>query len=108
MAPIAVPDTSNPVQTTMNLLKSSGLAGPNTTTTANTASSRSIRALDSNWSFHQLPSSLSDTKDVREPEWMQVQTMPTSVHVQLLKKGKIVDPYKGLGEWDVQVRLPRG
>jgi beta-mannosidase len=106
MSPIAVPDTFNPVQTTMNLLKPSGLAGVDTTNTANTASSRSIRALDSNWSFHQLPSSLSDSKDVREPEWIKVQSMPTSVHVQLLKQGKIVDPYKGLGEWDVQVSPP--
>lgn len=37
-------------------------------------------------------------------EWLPTSTFPTSVHVELIKLGKIPDPYIGLNEWDVQCK----
>lgn len=44
-----------------------------------------------NWQFAQ----------VGKTDWESV-TIPTSVHVELLKLGRIPDPFKGLDEWAVQ------
>ncbi|WRT69910.1 uncharacterized protein IL334_006901 [Kwoniella shivajii] len=54
--------------------------------------------LKDNWSFSQVPS--EHCKDVEE-SWSQCE-IPTSVHVELKKLGKIPDPYKDLNEWRVQ------
>ncbi|THH15213.1 hypothetical protein EW146_g5231 [Bondarzewia mesenterica] len=35
-------------------------------------------------------------------EWLPVSEVPTCVHTELLKHGKIPDPFIGLNEWDVQ------
>ncbi len=58
--------------------------------------------LINDWSFSQLPGR-SDPKPVKE-EWKAIEKIPTSVHVELLKRGEIADPYKGLAEHEVQVR----
>jgi hypothetical protein len=109
MTPVAVPDTPHLDLPSMNELKSSVSKSSSTTIPPTTSS---IRALDTNWSFHQLPSSFSDSAAaqaaVKEGEWLDIERIPTSVHVELLKREKIVDPYKGLGEWDVQVGVLSG
>lgn len=60
-------------------------------------SSRTV--LKSGWEFSQVSSETSPS--VKE-EWLGCKSMPTSVHVELLKHGKIEHPYKDLKEWDVQ------
>lgn len=49
--------------------------------------------LTTGWSFAQRDD---------EKSFAPIEKVPTSVHVELLKAGKIPDPYKGVGEFDVQ------
>jgi beta-mannosidase len=58
-----------------------------------------IQLLTTNWEFSQVASSPYSVQ-VKE-EWLDC-SIPTSVHVELKKRGKISDPFKGLAEWDVQ------
>ncbi|CAE7190017.1 unnamed protein product [Rhizoctonia solani] len=53
------------------------------------------------WSFTQV-SERGETPVNAKDEWIPTSTFPTSVHVELIKLGKIPDPYIGLNEWDVQ------
>jgi beta-mannosidase len=52
----------------------------------------------SSWEFTQVSSTAIPDVSV---EWTPC-SVPTSVHVELIKSGKIPDPFKGLKEWDVQ------
>ncbi|KAK8844526.1 hypothetical protein IAR55_006372 [Kwoniella newhampshirensis] len=54
--------------------------------------------LDQNWQFSQVSSQY--WPDVKE-SWNPCK-VPTSVHVELKKLGKIPDPFKDLNEWEVQ------
>lgn len=79
--------------------------------------SESKSYLSTSWSFTQLTPTkipqfaLQDgEKEVikqEEKEWYDIEKVPTSVHVELIKRGIIADPYKGLNEWDVQVSRGR-
>ncbi len=55
--------------------------------------------LSQGWEFKQVPSKGFDNVD---GNWTACSKVPTSVHVELLKQGKIPDPFKGLNEWQVQ------
>lgn len=57
--------------------------------------------LEKSWKFTQIPS--EQFPNVKE-EYKSC-SIPTSVHVELIKDGTIPDPYKGLNEWDVQCKL---
>ena len=46
--------------------------------------------LDQNWLFTQV----SGGHGTREDEWLPVSQFPTTVHVELLKRGKIPDPVR--------------
>jgi beta-mannosidase len=61
--------------------------------------SPSSRKLDAKWQFSQVVSA-PHFENVKE-EWLDC-AIPTSVHVELKKAGRIPDPFKGLTEWDVQ------
>ncbi|KIY73725.1 glycoside hydrolase family 2 protein [Cylindrobasidium torrendii FP15055 ss-10] len=50
------------------------------------------------WAFTQIGGGQATV----DGEWIQVSSFPTTVHVELLKQGKIPDPFVGLNEWDVQ------
>lgn len=50
--------------------------------------------VDKGWDYAQLGPS--------QTEWTACESFPTSVHVELLKAGKIPDPYIAMHEWDVQ------
>lgn len=52
--------------------------------------------LDVNWSFANT-SSLENQR-----EWLGAAQVPTTVHVELIRLGKIADPFKGMNEWEVQ------
>jgi beta-mannosidase len=54
--------------------------------------------LDKNWSFSQVAS--EHVPDVNE-DW-EACKVPTSIHVELKRLGKIPDPFKDLNEWEVQ------
>ncbi|CEL57611.1 beta-mannosidase [Rhizoctonia solani AG-1 IB] len=55
------------------------------------------------WSFTQVGELERGGKPATaKGEWIPTSTFPTSVHVELIKLGKIPDPYIGLNEWDVQ------
>ncbi|KZT72528.1 glycoside hydrolase family 2 protein [Daedalea quercina L-15889] len=58
------------------------------------------RALHDGWSFTQAGG--AERGAMKEGEWIPVQAFPTTVHVELLKAGRIPDPFIGLQEWDVQ------
>jgi len=48
------------------------------------------RTLHDGWSFTQVGHGAKDA--VKEGEWIPVQAFPTTVHVELLKAGRIPDP----------------
>jgi len=62
-----------------------------------------------NWSYTQLtPTRIPDGskagKEIQEEkEWFPASKFPTSVHVELMKRGELADHCKGLNEWDIQV-----
>ncbi|EKM59838.1 glycoside hydrolase family 2 protein [Phanerochaete carnosa HHB-10118-sp] len=58
--------------------------------------------LDEGWSYSLVDAHGTDTTGVTEGEWTAVKHFPTTVHVELLREGKIPDPFIGLNEWDVQ------
>ncbi|KAF9782269.1 beta-mannosidase [Thelephora terrestris] len=57
-----------------------------------------VEELIEGWSFTEIKGG-QGTKD---GEWLSVDRVPTTVHVELLKAGRIPDPFVGLHEWDVQ------
>lgn len=54
--------------------------------------------LDKNWEFTQI----GGGEGTKDGEWLKCSKAVTSVHVELLKLGKIPDPFVGLNEHDVQ------
>ena len=48
------------------------------------------RPLHEGWTFTQVGGGARDV--VKEGEWIPVQSFPTTVHVELLKAGRIPDP----------------
>lgn len=57
--------------------------------------------ISADWSFAEVGGGQVNAKD----EWIPCSQFPTSVHAELIKLGKIPDPYVGLHEWDVQCKL---
>jgi beta-mannosidase len=58
------------------------------------------------WSFAQVEGKKAEDAAVAKGlKWFDIAQgdMPTSVHVELIKREEIPDPYKGLNEYDVQV-----
>lgn len=55
------------------------------------------RSLD-DWVFSQV----GGGQGTKDGEWITTCSFPTSVHVELLRLGRIPDPFLGLNEWDVQ------
>lgn len=51
------------------------------------------RPLHEGWTFTQVGEAARDV--VKEGEWIPVQSFPTTVHVELLKAGRIPDPVSG-------------
>lgn len=60
--------------------------------------------IHSNWTFTQVGQH-GDASATAKDEWLPTSTFPTSVHAELIKLGKIPDPYIGLNEWDVQCKI---
>lgn len=60
------------------------------------------------WSFTRIPSSFPDQRAIENDDLMgkrfKVDRVPTNVHSELIDRGEIKDPYKGLAEYQVQVR----
>ena len=50
------------------------------------------RSLHQGWAFTRTGGGGEDV--VKEGEWLTVQEFPTTVHVELLKQGKIPDPVR--------------
>ncbi|KAJ7068225.1 glycoside hydrolase family 2 protein [Mycena amicta] len=50
------------------------------------------------WQFTQI----GGGDATKENEWLPVSSFPTTVHVELVKRDKIPNPFIGLAEWDVQ------
>ncbi|KAH6914948.1 beta-mannosidase [Coprinopsis sp. MPI-PUGE-AT-0042] len=61
------------------------------------STSSTKRSLD-DWVFSQV----GGGQGTKEGEWITTSSFPTTVHVELLKLGRIPDPFLGLNEWDVQ------
>ncbi|KAI0315972.1 glycoside hydrolase family 2 protein [Amylostereum chailletii] len=57
-----------------------------------------LRSIHSDWSFTQI----GGGQGTQDGEWLSASSFPTTVHVELLDLGKILDPFIGLNEWDVQ------
>lgn len=90
-------------------------AGYNREAYARGAVMPTITTLHENWEFAQL-------RDQKVVDWLPIKQLPTSVHVELLKAGKIPDPvslsmlfldspltvsidqFVGLNEWEVQCK----
>ncbi|KAL4267421.1 Beta-mannosidase glycosyl hydrolase [Pleurotus pulmonarius] len=56
------------------------------------------KEISSGWSFTQI----GGGEGTKDGEWVPASSFPTTVHVELLKLGRIPDPFVGLHEWDVQ------
>lgn len=52
------------------------------------------KALDEGWGYSLTDAHGTDTGGVKEGEWTAVKQFPTTVHVELLKEGKIPDPVR--------------
>lgn len=67
--------------------------------------------ISENWSYTQLtPTRIPDGPKAgeeiqEEKEWFPASKFPTSVHVELMKRGELPDHCKGLNEWDIQASL---
>lgn len=59
---------------------------------------RTSTTIDSGWQFSQVSS--QTWPDVEE-KWEGCK-VPTSVHVELQRLGRIPDPFKDLNEWECQ------
>ncbi|KAG8980228.1 hypothetical protein FRB93_009335 [Tulasnella sp. JGI-2019a] len=55
-------------------------------------------AINDDWSFTQVGGGPANAAG----EWTPVSQFPTSTHAELVKSGKIPDPFVGLNEWEVQ------
>lgn len=62
----------------------------------------SIVAINEKWSFTQVGGGEANAAG----EWNPLSQFPTSAHAELVKAGKIPDPFVGLNEWEVQCELP--
>ncbi|KAG8934637.1 hypothetical protein FRC02_009581 [Tulasnella sp. 418] len=54
--------------------------------------------INQNWSFTQVGGGQVNA----DGEWIPVSKFPTTAHAELIKLGKIPDPFVGLNEWEVQ------
>ncbi|CED84166.1 glycoside hydrolase family 2 protein [Phaffia rhodozyma] len=68
-----------------------------------------IHPLDKGWSFAQLregsASDLAGDGDLKSKivgEFLEVDSVPTSVQAELIRMGRLLDPYKGMAEWNAQ------
>lgn len=57
-----------------------------------------IRQLDRGWAFSEI----GGGQGTKDGEWLSIDEIPTTVHVELLKAKRIPDPFVGLDEWEVQ------
>ncbi|KAJ3041545.1 hypothetical protein HDV00_009020 [Rhizophlyctis rosea] len=57
--------------------------------------------LAGNWEWKQRDSAVDLPRDFAAPGWTSA-TVPSNIHLELLKVGKIPDPFKGTKELDVQ------
>ena len=56
-----------------------------------------------NWSYKQRDTSISSVLDeLNESSWTTATGFPSEVHVELLKAGRIPDPFLGFNEHEVQ------
>ncbi|KAF7798913.1 hypothetical protein EIP86_010141 [Pleurotus ostreatoroseus] len=60
------------------------------------------RDIHEGWTFKKVTAGGASDEYVKVDEEFIAQQFPTTVHVELLKQGKIPDPFIGLHEWDVQ------
>ncbi|KAG8907051.1 hypothetical protein FRB99_005428 [Tulasnella sp. 403] len=56
-------------------------------------------AINENWAFTQVGGGEVNA----DGEWIRVSKFPTSAHAELVKLGRIPDPFVGLQEWDVHI-----
>ncbi|KAG8871660.1 hypothetical protein FRB97_008399 [Tulasnella sp. 331] len=57
-----------------------------------------VVAINEDWSFTQVGGGKANAVG----EWTPVSQFPTTTHAELVKSGKIPDPFVGLNEWEVQ------
>lgn len=65
---------------------------------SNIAMTRTTTTINKGWTFSQVS---SDTWPDVEEQWEDCK-VPTSVHVELQRLGRIPDPFKDLNEWECQ------
>jgi hypothetical protein len=59
-----------------------------------------LKTLLQNWTFSQHGGGPAN----QDNEWLPAAKVPTSVHAELLRLGKIPDPFVGMNEWEVQCK----
>jgi len=60
-----------------------------------------VAYINKNWSFTQVGGGPANGVD----EWIPASSFPTSSYAELVKLGKIPDPFVGLNELDVQCKV---
>lgn len=61
-----------------------------------------ITPISQNWSWKQRDASIASVLDEVNLTWSPATSFPSEVHVELLKAGRIPDPFLGFNEHDVQ------
>jgi beta-mannosidase len=56
----------------------------------------------SGWHWKERDTSLKLTQESIETDWTPASTFPSEIHVELLKTGRIPDPYLEFNEHEVQ------
>ncbi|KAI0717520.1 glycoside hydrolase [Cerioporus squamosus] len=61
-----------------------------------------VTSISQNWSWKQRDASIESVLDEVHSSWSPATSFPSEVHVELLKAGRIPDPFLGFNEHDVQ------
>ena len=61
-----------------------------------------VTPLSQNWSWKQRDMAVASVLDELSSSWSSATSFPSEVHVELLKAGRIPDPFIGFNEHEVQ------
>ena len=69
-----------------------------------TAMAARVTSISQGWAWKERDASIASVLDELNPDsyWAKAAAFPSEVHVELLKAGRIPDPFKGFNEHEVQ------
>ena len=61
-----------------------------------------VTAISQGWAWKERDVSIASVLDEVDSSWTDAAAFPSEIHVELLKTGRIPDPFKGSNEHEVQ------